>query len=54
MLGSVQAAWSLTFLHYPSRWSETGGKVEQMAGCHSADTASQFAVAGDEAKEEEK
>lgn len=44
VLDPVQAGWSLTFLHYPSRWLGTGGTVEQTAGCHSAGTASQFAV----------
>lgn len=53
ILGSVQAGWSLTFLHYPSRWLGTGGTVEQTAGCHSADTASQFAATRDEDEEEE-
>lgn len=54
--GLVQAGFSLTFLHYPSRWLGTGGKAEQTASCHSADIASQFAATGirDEDEEEDK
>lgn len=52
----VWAGWSLTFLHYPSRWLGTAGKAEQTASCHSADIASPFAATGgcDEDEEEDK